>query len=128
MRFGLTLTFAAILALGCPAAEVSTLLDQAGVKGGLVVHLGCADGKRTTDLRKNDSFMVFGLDRDAKNANITDGDNVKIESVQGKLKLKAKITDRVPEGAVFVSEDYEWVPVNSLRAHGYTNVRISRTK
>ncbi len=52
---------------------------------------------------------------------------MKIESAQGKLKLKAKTTGRVPEGAVFISEDYEWVPVNSLRGDGYTNVKISKT-
>jgi formate dehydrogenase alpha subunit len=66
--------------------------------------------------------------QDAKKANIADGDNVKIESAQGKLKLKAKTTGRVPEGTVFVSENYEWVPVNELRGDGYTNVKISKTK
>ncbi|MGR3293833.1 MAG: NADH-quinone oxidoreductase subunit NuoG, partial [Candidatus Scalindua sp.] len=58
--------------------------------------------------------------QDAKKANIADGDNVKIESAQGKLKLKVKTTGRVPEGAVFISENYEWVPVNNLRGDGYT--------
>jgi len=33
----------------------------------------------------------------------------------------------VPEGAVFISENYEWVPVNNLRGDGYTNVKISKT-
>ncbi len=66
--------------------------------------------------------------QDAKKANIADGDNVKIESAQGKLKLKAKTTGRVPEGTVFVSENYEWVPVNNLRGDGYTNVKISKAK
>jgi len=44
------------------------------------------------------------------------------------MKLKAKVTGRVPEGAVFVSEDYEWAPINDLRVNGYTTVRISKTK
>jgi len=66
--------------------------------------------------------------QDAKKAKIADGDNVKIESAQGNIKLKVKTTGRVPEGAVFISEDYEWVPVNSLRGDGYTNVKISKTK
>jgi len=35
-----------------------------GIKGGLVVHLGCGDGKRTVALRANDSFIVQGLDAD----------------------------------------------------------------
>ena len=66
--------------------------------------------------------------QDAKKANIVDGDNVKVESGQGKINLKAKTTGRVPEGAIFVSEDYEWVPVNNLRSNVYTNVKISKTK
>jgi formate dehydrogenase alpha subunit len=64
----------------------------------------------------------------ARKTKIADGDMVKIESAQGKLKLKAKVTSRVPEGTVFVSEDYEWEPINNLRVNGYTNVRISKTK
>ena len=64
----------------------------------------------------------------ARRTKIADGDMVKIESAQGKLKLKAKVTSRVPEGAVFVSEDYEWAPINDLRVNGYTNVRISKTR
>ena len=66
--------------------------------------------------------------KDAKKAKITDGDNVKIESAQGNIKLNVKTTSRVPEGVAFISEDYEWVPVNNLRGDGYTNVKISKTK
>ncbi len=64
----------------------------------------------------------------AQKAKIADGDMVKIESAQGKMKLKAKITTRIPEGAVFVSEDYEWAPINNLRVNGYTNVKISKAR
>jgi formate dehydrogenase alpha subunit len=64
----------------------------------------------------------------ARRTKIANGDMVKIESAQGKMKLKAKVTGRVPEGAVFVSEDYEWAPINDLRVNGYTTVRISKTK
>ena len=43
------------------------ILQTSGVKGGLVVHIGCGDGKLTTALRANDSYLVHGLDTDAKN-------------------------------------------------------------
>ena len=46
------------------AAEI---LDATGVKGGLVVHVGCGDGKLTAALRANDSYLVHGLDVDAEN-------------------------------------------------------------
>jgi len=42
-------------------------LKDSGVKGGLVVHLGCGDGKATASLHANDSYLVHGLDTDAKN-------------------------------------------------------------
>ncbi|MDQ1273304.1 MAG: formate dehydrogenase alpha subunit, partial [Planctomycetota bacterium] len=29
-----------------------------------------------------------------------------------------------PEGTVFVSEDYEWIPINLLRDKVYTPVKI----
>ncbi|MFW6107327.1 MAG: PQQ-binding-like beta-propeller repeat protein [bacterium] len=40
------------------------ILDLAGVKGGLVVHLGCGDGTLTAALRATDSYLVHGLARD----------------------------------------------------------------
>jgi len=43
------------------------ILASSGVRGGLVVHLGCGDGKLTASLRANDSYIVQGLDADAAN-------------------------------------------------------------
>jgi len=53
----------------CPAQgnRVERILDETGVKGGLVVHLGCGDGKLTAALRANGSYLVHGLDEDARN-------------------------------------------------------------
>lgn len=49
--------------------EAATLarevLDIAGVKGGLIVHCGCADGKLTAALRAGEAYLVHGLARDA---------------------------------------------------------------
>ncbi|MFA6561285.1 MAG: PQQ-binding-like beta-propeller repeat protein [Verrucomicrobiia bacterium] len=60
------------------AADASTqaqhLLGAAGVKGGLIVHVGCGDGKLTAALRANDSFIVHGLDTDV--ASVTTARNV----------------------------------------------------
>jgi outer membrane protein assembly factor BamB len=47
--------------------QAQQILDASGVKGGLVVHVGCGDGKLTAELRANDSYLVHGLDTDAKN-------------------------------------------------------------
>jgi len=43
------------------------ILDATGVKGGLIVHIGCGDGRLTAALHVNDSYLVHGLDTDATN-------------------------------------------------------------
>lgn len=52
----------------CSAADdaASAILELSGVKGGLVVHLGCGDGQLTAALHRNDSFVVYGFDTDAR--------------------------------------------------------------
>jgi len=57
------------------AGQADQILAATGVKGGLIVHLGCGDpstgsgqaGKLTATLRANDSYLVHGLDADAAN-------------------------------------------------------------
>ena len=46
------------------AEQAKQILDTAGVKGGLIVHVGCGDGKLTTALRLNERYLVHGLDKD----------------------------------------------------------------
>ena len=63
--------FTAILCLGCSSASAATsgqeILDSTGVAGGLVVHVGCGDGKLTAELHANARYLVQGLDTDADN-------------------------------------------------------------
>jgi ubiquinone/menaquinone biosynthesis C-methylase UbiE len=40
------------------------ILSATGVRGGLVVHVGCGDGKLTAELWGGESFLVCGLDTD----------------------------------------------------------------
>jgi len=47
-----------------PEALAAKLLDDAGCRGGLIVHLGCAEGALTAALRRTDSYLVHGLDVD----------------------------------------------------------------
>ena len=47
-------------------ALAAKILDEAGVTGGLIVHLGCGDGKLTAALRANDGYLVHGLDIEAE--------------------------------------------------------------
>jgi outer membrane protein assembly factor BamB len=61
------LTIVGILTPVAQAEDAKTILDAAGVTGGLVVHLGCGDGKLTAGLRASDRYLVHGLDADAGN-------------------------------------------------------------
>jgi len=44
--------------------EAKEILDAAGVRGGLIVHVGCGDGKLTAGLRVSESYTVHGLEAD----------------------------------------------------------------
>ena len=46
---------------------VESILNATGVKGGLVVYVGCGDGRLTAALCANDSYLVHGLDTNPKN-------------------------------------------------------------
>jgi len=52
-----------VLLAGLTVARGVNIADT-GVKGGLVVHVGCGDGKQTAALRVNERFTVHGLDAD----------------------------------------------------------------
>ncbi len=47
--------------------RAGAILDTAGVHGGLVIHVGCGDGKLTSALRVSDCYLVQGLDTDPDN-------------------------------------------------------------
>ena len=49
------------------AAEAGEILSEAGLSGGLVLHLGCGKGQLTAALRAGENYQVHGLDTDAGN-------------------------------------------------------------
>ena len=57
IAFGMILTFAGTAV----AANAPGLVKAAGVKGGLIVHVGCEDGKLTAALAAGGRFVVQGL-------------------------------------------------------------------
>jgi len=50
---------------GRPSELARQILEATGVQGGVVVHLGCGDGRLTAALRSGDRLLVQGLDADA---------------------------------------------------------------
>ncbi|NQT36619.1 MAG: PQQ-binding-like beta-propeller repeat protein, partial [Planctomycetes bacterium] len=68
MKMISTVILTIVVATGAAAAsEPATALKEAGINGGLVVHLGCGDGAVTATLRISDATTVHGLDRDPAN-------------------------------------------------------------
>ncbi len=60
-----------LLLLGLQGLSLGGTADavrDSGIRGGIVVHLGCGDGRETALMALGDSYLVHGLD--------TDGDNV----------------------------------------------------
>ena len=45
-----------------PESQAKAIIEEAGLKGGLIVHLNCGGGKLTEALRLNESYQVQGLD------------------------------------------------------------------
>ncbi len=50
-----------------PGDDAAAIVQKSGVKGGLIVHLGCGDGTLTAALRRGEAYIVHGLDRSAAN-------------------------------------------------------------
>lgn len=55
ITFGISSLFAA------PADEARKLIDESGIQGGVIIHVGCGDGKLTGELRVSDRYLVQGL-------------------------------------------------------------------
>jgi outer membrane protein assembly factor BamB/SAM-dependent methyltransferase len=71
------------------------LLDATGVKGGLIVHIGCGDGRLTAALRANDSFLVHGLDTNAANVNSA-RDHIQSLGLYGAVSVDRLQSNRLP--------------------------------
>jgi len=82
-------------ALGGLVEEAREILQAAGLKGGLIVHLGSGDGKLTAALRANDSYLVHGLDRDEGDVE-TARMHVRSLGLYGNVSVDRLVGDRLP--------------------------------
>jgi len=99
------LTFSALLGLLtmlllCQTTQAQRLqaeriIDAAGVRGGLIVHLGCGNGELTVALLANDSYLVHGLDTSA--ANVAKArEYVNSKKLYGKVTIGRLTGNRLP--------------------------------
>ena len=99
------------------AGETQDILAATGSKGGLVVHLGCGDGKLTAALRANESFIVHGLDANAKNVAIA-RQNIQALGVYGKVTVEQWSNARLPYADnlvnLLVAENLGGIPMDEV--------------
>ena len=60
---GLALVFLAVFE-NTAQEKAAKILSETGIQGGLIVHLGCGDGKLTAALHADSRFVVQGIDGD----------------------------------------------------------------
>ncbi len=121
-RFPTKLTF--VLYISCTLSAViaqpgdckkkaKQILDATDVKGGLIVHIGCGDGKLTAALRASDSYLVHGLDTEAKNVEKA-RENIRSLGIYGPVTIEHLNGKRLPyvDNLVnlVVAEDLGYVP------------------
>ncbi len=75
--------------------QAQNILDTSGVKGGLIVHIGCGDGSLTAALRANESYLVQGLDTQPKNVEKA-REYIRSLNLYGKVSIDWLKGDRLP--------------------------------
>jgi len=127
-----------IVSLLAPVARAATdaraILDATGVTGGLVVHVGCGDGRLTAGLRGGEGFVVHGLD--AKAANVEAArKHAAARGLYGKVSINHLRGPRLPyvDNLVnlLVAEDLGDVPMAEvmrvLVPNGVVSLRLVKT-
>ncbi len=102
---------------GAPQALASKIIDATGVRGGLIVHLGCGDGELTVALHASDSYVVHGLDVDAGNVERT-RERIRALGLYGKITAECWQAAKLPyiDNLVnlLVCEDPRGVPMSEM--------------
>ena len=75
-----------VLGRGALAYSAQDMVAESGIRGGLVVHLGCGDGHVTAQLKANNSYLIHGLDTNAKYVEMA-RDHIKSLGLYGKVSV-----------------------------------------
>ena len=111
-----------LLVLGGVAAELradsaEAILQATGVRGGLVVHFGCGDGKLTAALHAGDAYLVHGLDADAANVEKARA-HIRSLGLYGKVSVEQWSGKRLPYASntvnLVVVENLGEVPMDEV--------------
>jgi len=77
------------------SARASRLLGQSGFRGGLVVHLGCGDGRLTAALHAEECYLVHGLDADEAKISAA-REHINSQGLYGKVCVEQWESDLLP--------------------------------
>jgi outer membrane protein assembly factor BamB len=77
------------------AREAINIIEKAGVKGGLVVHINSGNGVLTESLRVNDRYLVQGLDHRAENV-LKARQYIKSKGKYGPVSVDRLMGNRLP--------------------------------
>jgi len=120
-----TVALCALLPIGSAAAQAADAADAwaaevfaaTNVAGGVVVHVGATDGRRTAALRQNESLLVHGLARSAQDVD-TARQFLRSEGLLGSVSVDQLTGKRLPyiDNLVnlLVSEDLGDVPIGEV--------------
>ncbi len=107
----------AAAALGGASNPAGEILQAAGVKGGLIVHIGCGDGRLTAALCASDQYVVHGLDADAKNV-AASRQHIQSLGLYGKVAVEQWTGPRLPYADnlvnLVVSENLGEIPTSEV--------------
>jgi len=114
-----------------PAAEAKRIIEAAGMTGGLIVHVGCGDGKLTAALGAGDNILVHGLDTSARNVAAA-REHIRSLGAYGKVSVERLTSARLPYADnivnLVVSENLgEVAPVEVMRVLAPNGVSYVKT-
>ncbi len=122
MTLGLTSALATALSEGNeepgPSRQEATrILDTAGIRGGLIVHLGCGDGRLTAAFHQDSRYLVHGLDAASENV-VRARQRLQSLGLYGSVSVDRLIGHRLPYTDnlvnLVVAENLGGVPMDEL--------------
>jgi outer membrane protein assembly factor BamB len=75
--------------------SAESILEQSGVSGGLIVHLGCGDGRITESFGRSGRFIVQGLANDPAEVDVSRG-ALRERSDYGRTSIRLLEGERLP--------------------------------
>ena len=79
----------------CLPPNGQALVEQSGIQGGLIVHLGCGEGALTAELRSSECYLVQGWDTDPANIDAARA-HIQAHGLYGAVSVEQLDSPRLP--------------------------------